>query len=147
MGPGNLPAFGEHIVERIDEFVNLDFANDQRRKNFHHIHGVPGNLGKNAMLAQHLRHHHLREKHLVDLVQEFPGHLQLEFSRLMEFDADHQAFAADFLDETVFRAQRLDFFAKQCAHALRILHQLLGIDYLERSQAARHREIVPPESR
>src|SRR5438128_594891 len=51
-------AFGEDVVERVDEQVDFFLADDEGRQNFHHIHRVTRDLGQDAMLAQHLGHHH-----------------------------------------------------------------------------------------
>ena len=56
------------------------------------------------MLTQHLGHDHLREENLVDLVQQLPRHFEFELLRFMKFDPDHQAFAAHFFYERMFRA-------------------------------------------
>src|SRR6266545_2308102 len=83
-------ALGKNVIERIDEHVDFLFSDDKRRQNLHHIHGVPGNLREDTMLAQHLCHDHLREQHLVDLVQKFPRHLQFELLWFMKLDPDHE---------------------------------------------------------
>ena len=83
------------------------------------------------MLAQHLRHDHLREKHLVDLVQKLPRHLQFEFLGLMKFNRNHESFAAHLLDEGMLFAQHVDLVHEQRAHFRRIFDQIFGIDHFE----------------
>ena len=99
------------------------------------------------MFAQHLGHDHLREEDLVDFVQKFPRHLELELRRLVELDPDDQAFSAHFLDERMFRPKRIDAFHQEGAHPRRILDQLLVIEDFERGQPTGHREVVPAERR
>jgi hypothetical protein len=89
---GELAAFGQHVIERGDEQIDFAFADDERRQNLHHVHGVAGDLGQDAVLAQHLGHDHLGEENLVDFVQELPRHLELELDRLVELDRDNQPF-------------------------------------------------------
>ena len=60
---------------------------------------MPRHLGKDPVLAQHLRHDHLRKEHLVDFVQKLPRHFKFQFPRLMEFDSDHEPSAAHFFYE------------------------------------------------
>ena len=69
IGPGNL----RHSVSTSSNaFTNMSIfalANDQRGQDFHHVHRMPGHLSQDTVLAQHLRHNHLGEKHLVDLME------------------------------------------------------------------------------
>src|SRR5262245_41840564 len=113
---GKFAAFVEHVVERINEHVDFFFADDERRKNFQHVHRVTGYLRENAVLAQHLSHDHLRKEHLVDLVQKLPCHLELELVRFMKLNSHHEAFAAHLFYEGMFRLEPLDFLHEQCAH-------------------------------
>ena len=96
-------------------------------------------------LREHLGHDHLREEDLVDLVQKFPGHLELKLVRLVELDRDHESFAAHFLDEGMFRAQRIDPLDQELAHARGVFDQLFVVDDFERGEAAGHREVVAAE--
>ena len=112
---------------------------------FNHIHGVTGDLGQDAMLREHLGHDHLREEDLVDLVQKLPRHLELKLVRLVELDRDHETFAAHFLDEGMFGAQRIDALDQELAHARGVLDQLLVVEHFERGEAAGHGEIVAAE--
>ena len=73
------------------------------------------------MLAQHLGHDHLREKNLVDLVQQLPRHFEFELLGFVEFDSDHQAFAARSLDKGMFPAQRIDLLYEERPHSSRVL--------------------------
>ena len=63
----------------------------------------------------------------------------------MKFDRDDQAFPAHFLDETMFRAQRIDPFHQLRAHFRGALDQIFLIDHFERGETAGHREIIPAE--
>ena len=74
-----------------------------------HVHRMTGYLRENAVFAQHLSHDHLREEHLVDLVQKLPRHLELELARLVKLNPDHEAFAAHFLNEGMFCLAALRF--------------------------------------
>ena len=74
------------------------------------------------MFAQHLGHDHLRKEHLVDLVQKFPRHLELELARLVKLDSNHQAFAAHLLDKGMFSTQRIDLLHEQRTHFRRVLN-------------------------
>ncbi|MEY2493434.1 MAG: hypothetical protein QOH24_2385, partial [Verrucomicrobiota bacterium] len=144
---GELATLRQDVVERGDEEIDLAFADDQRRQNFDNVHGVPGHLGQNPMLAQHLSDDHLREKDFVDFVKEFPRHLQFELGRLVELDPDNEAFPAHFLDEGMFGAQCINAFRQERAHSFRIFNQLFLIEDIEGGQAASHGEIVPAEGR
>ena len=130
-GAGELSAFGQDIVERGDEEIHFFFADDEGRKNLDYVHGVTGHLSENAMLAQHLGDDHLGEEHLVDFVEEFPRHFELEFRRLVELDADDEAFAANFLDERMLRAQRIHALDQKRAHSRGVLDELLVIEDFE----------------
>jgi hypothetical protein len=59
---------------------------------------------------------HLREQHLVDLVQKLPRHLELELVRFVKLNAHHEAFATHFFYEGMFRLQPFDSFHEQRAH-------------------------------
>ena len=142
---GEFAALSQGRVERVDKHIHLAFADDERGQNLDHVHGVAGHLAKDAMLREHLGHDHLREEDLVDLVQEFPGHLELKFVRLVKLNRDHESFAAYFLDEGMFGPQGIEPLDQELPHAGGILDQLFVIDDFERSEAAGHGEIVAAE--
>src|SRR4051812_24601229 len=106
----------QYVVQSVNEHVDFFFADDQRRKDFQHVHAMTGYLRKNTMFAQHLSDDHLREEHLVDLVQKLPCHLELELARFVKLDAHHEAFATYLLYEGMFCLQSFDFLHEQCAH-------------------------------
>ena len=99
------------------------------------------------MLAQHLRHHHLGEEHLVDLVQKLPRHLEFELGRLLKLDPDHQAFATHFFDERMLVSQHVDLRHQERTHFRRIFDKVLVVYHLERGEPARHRKVVTTECR
>ena len=104
---GDLIIAADYITPQLVNFmatearglICLALTNDQGRQNLDYVHGMPGDLGEDAMLAQHLGHDHLGEKNFVDLVQNLPPHLELQFLRFLEFNRDNQALPAHFLDE------------------------------------------------
>jgi len=140
-----LSAIGQDIVERGDEKIHFFFGDDERRENFDHVHRVAGDLRQNPMLAQHLGDDHLGEEDLVDFVEKLPRHLEFELGRLVKLDSDDEAFPAHFLDEGMFRAQRVYALDQERAHSRGILDQLLVIEHFEGRESASHREIVPAE--
>src|SRR6476660_9853896 len=142
---GKFATFSERVVERVDEHVDFFFADDERRKDFQHVHRVTGDLRENAVLAQYLGYDHLREEHLVDLVQKLPSHLKLELVRFVKLNAHHQAFAAHFFYEGMLRLQPFDSLREQRAHFSCALDQIFLIDDFQRCQSTRHCEIVAAE--
>src|SRR5262249_46370345 len=107
--------FGEHVVERVDKHIDFFFADDKRRKDLEDVHSVTGHLRQDTVLAQHLSHDHLGEEHLVDLVQKLPRHLELELAGFVKLNTHHEAFAAHFFNEGMFRLEPFDFLHQQCA--------------------------------
>ena len=106
---------------------------------------MTGDLRENAMFGEQLRYDHLREEDLVDLVQELPCHPQFKLVRFVKLDRDHEAFAAHFFDEGMFRPQRVDALHQHCSHLRGVLDKFLVIDHVERGKSAGHGEIVAPE--
>src|SRR5436305_3390321 len=106
---------------------------------------MPGHLGENAMLTQHLGHNHLREEDLVDFVQKLPTYLQSKFGRLVKLDGDDQTFTAYFLDKGVLSAQRVDPLHQKRTHPRGILNEFFIVDHIEGGEATGHRQIIAAE--
>ncbi len=89
----------------------------------------------------------LAEQSAVRRLQQIPRGLELQRARRAKLNADHQPFAAHFLDELVTPDHPFESREQARAFLLGVLHQPFGFDHLERGEAGRHCQIVLRECR
>ena len=89
------------VVDGRDEFRDLRRGNHKRRGNLQNHEIVAANLSENVLVAEQTHDENLPEHGGMDLSERFKRRSQRQAPRRSEFNAQQEAFAADFLDHLV----------------------------------------------